>query len=99
MYELMWGGKDRCPYLVVTTAVYIWSRLSEVLCHFQPTLRSPDSVYLFSGGRFQVLLVYHMISPVRYTGCFQKLHHKKIMQLKCNEGKKKQSCCLISYFN
>lgn len=51
--------------------------LSAVLRHFQSTLTFPLDLYIYFGGWFQVLLVYQTISPVRYAGCFQKLHHKK----------------------
>lgn len=37
----------------------------------------PLDLYIYFLGWFQVLLVYQTISLVRYTGCFQKLHHKK----------------------
>lgn len=40
-------------------------------------LKIPSDLYIYFLGWFQVLLVYQTISPVRYTGCFQKLHHKK----------------------
>lgn len=40
-------------------------------------LKFPLDLYIYFLGWFQVLLVYQTISPVRYAGCFQKLHHKK----------------------